>query len=195
MKDMQAVLRPAPGTLTGDRVVVRAYRDDDAQEVYAAIQESVEHNRPWLLWYDSHRSVEDTLAYLRRTQAHFILREGFEMGMFSHSGRYLGGSGLHVHDWRIPAFEIGYWVRRSEEGKGYVTEAARLLTQCAFETLEAERVTIQCDARNVRSAAVAERLEFVFEGTARHAGLNTSGELADILTYSLLREEYEKLPR
>jgi RimJ/RimL family protein N-acetyltransferase len=189
MEDMQAVLRPAPGILTGDRVVVRGYRDDDAEEVFAAIQESVEHNRPWMLWYDSHRTVDDTLAYLRRTQAQYILREGFEMGVFSHSGRYLGGSGLHVRNWSIPFFEIGYWIRQSEEGKGYVTESARLLTRCAFETLGADRVTIQCDARNVRSAAVAERLGYVFEGTARHAGRGTSGELTDILTYSLLREE------
>lgn len=191
---MLSVLRPAPHVLTGNRIIVREYGDDDAEDVYAAIQESVEHIRPWLPWYNGHQSVDDTLAYIRHTQAEYVLRDAFEMGIFSLSGHYLGGCALRVQDWAIPSFIIGYWIRQSEEGKGYVTEAAALLTDSAFEMLGAERVLIYCDARNLRSARVAERLGYTHEGTARRARRDTSGQLSDVLNYALLRHEYEALP-
>ena len=36
--------------LRGPRVVVRPYRLEDAEEVFAAIEESRQHTRPWLPW-------------------------------------------------------------------------------------------------------------------------------------------------
>ncbi len=172
---------------------MRAYRDSDAREVHASVEESSDHLRPWLLWFISHQSVDDTLVYIRRTQAEYVLRKAFEMGIFTLSERYLGGCALHAGDWEIPAFTIGYWIRKGQQGKGYVTEAVRLLTRFAFEDLPAERVVIYCDARNLRSARVAERLGFVFEGQARRARRDTSGHLSDVVSYSLLRDEYHLL--
>lgn len=193
MAERPGILQLAPTELVGARIIVRGYQDSDAEGVHAAVQESSEHIRPWLPWYNSHRSVDDTLAYIRRTRAEYVLREAFEMGIFTLSGRYLGGCALHASDWAIPAFIIGYWIRKVEEGKGYITEAVGLLTRCAFEDLAAERVVIYCDARNLRSARVAERLGYVFEGKARHARRDTSGHLSDVMNYSLLQDEYALL--
>ncbi len=125
MADRPAILQPTPTELVGDRIIVHAYRDSDARVVHTAVEESRDHLRPWLLWYSSHQSVDDTLAYIRRTQAEYVLHEAFEMGIFTLFERYLGGCALHAGDWEIPAFTIGYWIRKGGEGKGYVTEAVR----------------------------------------------------------------------
>lgn len=125
-EDQAAIVQPAPRELIGDRVVVRPFREDDAAVVHAAIQESVEHLRPWLSWYDSHRSVDDTVAFIRRTQAEFALRQAFGLGIFSRDERFLGGCALHPQDWRVPSFMIGYWIREAAEGRGYVGEAVSL---------------------------------------------------------------------
>jgi RimJ/RimL family protein N-acetyltransferase len=102
------------------------------------------------------------------------------------TGRYLGGSGLHSRGWDVPAFEIGYWVRASAEGHGYVAETVKLLTDFAFTSLGAQRVMIRCDARNTRSAAVAERLGFVREAHLRNDARSADGELRDTLIFSLI---------
>jgi RimJ/RimL family protein N-acetyltransferase len=107
-------------------------------------------------------------------------------------GPVLGGIGLHPRDWRVPSFEIGYWLRRSAEGHGYASEATRLLTSFVFEGLGAARLTFRCDARNVRSKGVPERLGFVYEGCARRHHRDTSGELADMLTFALTPQDYER---
>jgi RimJ/RimL family protein N-acetyltransferase len=175
-------------------VIARPFTDLDVAELHAAIQESREHLRPWLPWWNTHETPDDTRDFVRRSQAHWLLRESLGMGLFSREGgALLGGIGLHPGDWTVPSFEIGYWLRAGAEGHGYMSEAVRLLTRYAFEGLAAERVIIRCDARNVRSRSVPERLGYVQEGHMRCTHRDTAGELADMLTYALIREDYERV--
>jgi ribosomal-protein-serine acetyltransferase len=190
--NIPALLRPALGPQVGERLVVRGYEDEDAGAVFAAITESTDHLELWVPWYNTHRTPSDVLMYIRRTQVEAASREAFQMGMFLPSGRYLGGCALHVQNWDSAAFSVGYWIRQSETGRGYVTEAVSLLVAAAFRDLDAARLSLQCDARNHRSAAVAERTGFVLEGRSRHSRRATDGSLADSLHYGLVREDYEK---
>ena len=175
--------------LRGSQVVVRPYRLEDAEGVFAAIEESRQHIWPWLPWGDQHQTVEDTRDFILRSQAKWLLREeDLNLGIFeAESGRYLGGTGLHIRGWDVPAFEIGYWLRASAEGRGYMAEAVKLLTDYAFNALAAQRVFVRCDANNARSAAVAERLGFVQEARLRNEmRTHTDGQLRDTLIFSLI---------
>lgn len=194
MSAHEPILRDLPSELLGKRVLVRPYRAGDGQAVFEAIQESREHLRRWMPWVGAHQQVEDSEAFARRSAAKWLSREDFCCGIWErHSGRYLGSSGLHPRDWDVPAFEVGYWLRRSAEGHGYVSETVRLLTQLAFETLGANRLFLRCDAQNERSAAVARRLSFLQEGTLRSDSRDPMGALRDVLFFSLVRDDYEKL--
>lgn len=190
---MTDVTRPAPTLLEGERLIVRPFRDEDAPRVYEAISLSREHLQPWFPWVGFHGSLDDTLDFVRNCQAKYLLRQEFTMGMFAGDGSFLGGLGLHVHDWEVPSFEIGHWVRVDAEGNGYVLEAVQLVTACAFDELGAKRLHIRCNARNDRSRRVAERAGFVYEGCQRNFERDTSGNLADILHFSMLPDEYERL--
>jgi len=185
------ILLAVPDRFEGERVVVRMFGDDDVAEVYAAIRESIENLQPWLPF--AHLSLEDEREFVRRAQARFLLREEFDMGIFARDGgAFLGGVGLHVLKWGIPSCEIGYWARLSAQGRGYVSEAVRLMTRFAFDGLSAQRVIIRCDARNARSAAVAERLGYALEGRLRRDSLDTSGHPRDTLVYAMIRDDYDQ---
>ncbi len=108
--------------------------------------------------------------------------------------RYVGGIWLYQIDRRVPAMGIGYWVRASAQGQGYVTEAVTLLCTLAFRTLAAQRVSIQCDATNTRSANIPRRLGFVHEATLRNDSRNTMGELTDTLVFALTPDDYYQRP-
>src|SRR5439155_26392661 len=105
-------------------------------------------------------------------------------------GQLLGGAGLHPRDWAARGFEIGYWLRPDATGQGYTREAAAALTRLGFDTLEAERVVIRCDAENTRSARVAESLGYALEGRLRHDARTPAGALRDTLLFSMIRAEY-----
>lgn len=179
-------LIPLPDELRGERVALRPYQADDAPAVFEAIEESRQHLAPWMLWVAHHRSILETHDFIAHSRARWLLRDELNMAIWElATGRYLGSTGLHGIDWHLRRFEIGYWLRQSAEGHGYMTEAAGLLADFALETLGANRVEIRCDARNHRSAAVAERLGFVREARLRNAEHAPDATLRDTLIFSL----------
>jgi len=188
------ILVDMPEALTTDRTVVRCYRPGDGEEVFAAVQESLEHILPWMPWGPGHKTVDDSETLVRRWHARWHLREDLPFGIFDReTGKFIGGTGLHRIDWNVRSFEIGYWVRKSAAGKGYVTESTIALTRLAFDTLGANRVFIRCVSENTKSEAVARRAGFVFEGTIRNSIKDATGELRNALMFSLIPEEWEQL--
>jgi RimJ/RimL family protein N-acetyltransferase len=182
-----------PSELRGPRVLLRPYRADDAEQVFAAIDESLDHLRPWVDWIDNNRSLDDVRDYCIRSQASWLLRTDLTLGIFDAlSGRYLGGTGLHDPDWQLRAFEIGYWLRVTAIGQGYATELTRLLADFALFALRARRVLLRCDARNDASRRVAERAGFVLEGRLRNVCLAPDGTVSDDLVYSLISQDQDQ---
>jgi RimJ/RimL family protein N-acetyltransferase len=182
-----------PDRLAGARVLIRPFERGDVEALQEAVAESREnHLLPWLPWARGHTTREETLDFIARSRAQWLTRDSLGGGIFrKEDGWLLGGIGLHTHDWRVRAFEIGYWLRRSAIGQGYMREAVAVMTRVAFEALGANRVMIRCDAHNDRSRRVAEGCGFVFEGRHRHDSLTLNGTLRDTLFFSLVREEYE----
>jgi RimJ/RimL family protein N-acetyltransferase len=175
--------------LRGPRITVRQPQLSDAQTIFDAILESREELRPFLPFvalYEKPDGMDEMRAFIIRSQAQWILRQDFICGFWrTDDGHYLGSIGLHPRNWDVPSFEIGYWQRTGNTGQGYMTEAARLITDFAFTGLGAQRVMIRCDARNARSAAVARRLGFVQEGLFRNAEPSgAEGALRDILYFA-----------
>mgnify|MGYP001122160308 CR=1 FL=1 len=185
-----------PEELRSGRVVVRPYRAADAEAVFAAIDDSRAHLATFMPWVHFHQTVADSRDFCVRAAANWLTRSSLDLGIFAAGdGAYLGGTGFPRLAWEVPAFEIGYWIRRTAEGRGYVGEAVRLLAQLAFEQLGAQRLEIRCDARNDRSRAVAERLGFLPEARLRNDALGTDGRPRDTLVFALIPEDYARVRR
>ena len=183
-------LLPLFEELRGERVMVRPYRESDAQALFEAIAESRDHLRPWLPFADEHQTVDESRHWIIQQLANWILRDDLMLSIWEQAtGRYLGGTGLHPHDWEIGYFEIGYWIRVSAEGYGYISESVRLLTDYAFDNLKANRLEIRCDELNVRSASIPKRLGYVLEGRSRNDVATTDGRLRTTLVFSLIPED------
>lgn len=87
--------------------------------------------------------------------------------------------------------EIGFMLVPDERGKGYCTEAARILVDYLFLSREIVRIQACTDVRNVGSQRVLEKVGFKKEGTLRKSFFNR-GEWRDTLVYSILREEWKE---
>ncbi len=192
MPAVDPLLIELPQALVGDRVVVRPWRAGDGPALYEATQESLEHIAPWLPWGPVHDSPESSEKFVRRWSARWDLREDLPMGIWNKSsGRFLGGCGLHRIDWDVRSFEIGYWVRVSQTGHGYITEAVRLLTTLCFDSLNANRVFIRVVVENERSKAIPKRLGFVEEGILRNSIADPEGNPRNIQVFALTPEDWK----
>jgi RimJ/RimL family protein N-acetyltransferase len=188
-------LIPLPDDLRSSRLLLRPFRPTDADQIFAAVDESRDHLRPWMAWVDDHDSVDNSRDWCARCAANWLLRTELTAGIFAAaSGRYLGCVSLHDPDWDLRAFGIGYWLRASATGQGYATEALSVLVDLAFDALAARRVELRCDARNGPSRRVAERVGFVLEGQLRNACLDPGGQPGDVLVFALTPDDARLRP-
>lgn len=184
---LNPILRDFPDRFETERLLIRAPRPGDGAAGNEAIRESEAELKPWMPWVHPLPSLEVTEQFYRQAAAQWLTRESLPMILLrKEDGLFVGGSGLMCRDWSVPFFEIGYWVRTSLQRQGYITEAVRAQTRFAFDVLGARRVELRCDARNTRSAAVAERAGYALEGRLRHFVRDVEGKLADMLIYARL---------
>ena len=99
----------------------------------------------------------------------------------------LGDVGVYLHENRMQA-ELGFTLAPEHQGCGYATEAVRAVLHHLFDVCGLRRVSAECDARNLRSAQLLERVGFQLEGR-RPAFTWIKGEWTDDLLFGLLAED------
>lgn len=181
------ILKDFPEEFETERLLIRSPMPGDGEEKRRAVSESLESLKPWLSWAQEEPTAEESEVEARGARARFMERTDLQMLLFDReSGELVGGSGLHRIEWEIPKFEIGYWCRSRFEGRGYITEAVRGIADFAAEYLDARRLEILCDSRNLRSVRVAERAGFELEARLRDAHATPDGSVGDLLVYARL---------
>ncbi|HPH95495.1 MAG TPA: GNAT family protein [Anaerolineaceae bacterium] len=105
--------------------------------------------------------------------------------------RLVGLAEVQDVDWR----HGGAWLvikigAEADRGKGYGTEAMRLLLRFAFEELNLFRVNAKCEGYQVRGTAFLAKMGFR-EEIRRRAAVYRSGQRWDALIFGLLREQWE----
>ena len=107
-------------------------------------------------------------------------KDGSKIGYTVHFNSYLGLGEL---------LEIGYAVAPSERDKGYCTEAAQLMVDYLFLSMDVSRVQATISTRNKASERVLEKAGFTREGTIRR---HVRGARRNLYLYSILREEWKE---
>jgi RimJ/RimL family protein N-acetyltransferase len=87
--------------------------------------------------------------------------------------------------------EIGYSLVPSERGKGYCSEAVKIMVDYLFLSKEAMRIQAQTDQRNSASQKVLEKVGFKKEGTLRN-NFFIRGEWTNDYIYSIIRDEWKE---
>ena len=186
------ILLDLPASIESARLLLRPPQSGDGATLHEAIVESLPELRRFLAslpWVAEEQTRESAEVFCRTADSNFLARRDLPFLMFAKvSGRLIGACGLHRTAWDVPKTAVGYWVRTSEAGKGYVTEAVNHLIAFAFAALEAERIEIVTDAENLASRRVAERCGFALEGILRRERRAPDGSLRDTCVYARLAD-------
>lgn len=177
------------------RLVLRCWSPVDALLLKQAIDENLDHLRPWMPWaaYEP-QDVAVKIERIREWRGKFDLGQDFVYGVFDlEESRVLGGTGLHTRVGN-DAREIGYWIHQGFINQGLATELSAALTRVAFDIDGVNRVEIHCDPDNARSAAVPRKLGYAHEATLRHRLQLNDGSYRDMMVWSLLRSDYPDTP-
>ena len=152
-----------PERIVLDDLVLRRWRRTDALALTAVVGANLDHLRPWMPWAGLEPiSPEDRHALLGRWERAWETGDELNYGLFVER-RVIGSCGL-MRRIGPGGLEIGYWVDRDHQGRGYATRTAAALTDVAFALPGVEYVEVHHDVANVRSGAVPRRLGFTVVG-------------------------------
>ncbi|WP_132058305.1 GNAT family N-acetyltransferase [Halorussus amylolyticus] len=174
---------PGAVFLRGDSITLRTVEDEDVEFLRDAI------NDP---------DVREGLTTAKPINAEQE-REYFEERISSDEdvhllvcadGEATGSIGLYDIDHRMGHCEIGLWLAAEYHGRGYGTEASRLVTDYAFRELRMHRVMARVLAHNDASRRIWEKLGFEQEGVHRDEAYH-DGEYVDVRYYGVLDDEWE----
>lgn len=153
--------------------MLRRVSIDDAEALARAINESIEHLRPWMPWAAGDVTVESQRAWLSGTPSTWDEGGEYHFAILLADGTMVGCCGL-ARRAGPHALDIGYWVHAAHTRRGVATTAARALTDAGFELEGIERIEIHCDEGNQASAAVAARLGYRLHRTVEVAPVAAS---------------------
>lgn len=159
-----------------ERLMLRPFMPGDGKIVFEAVEESRETFKQWMTWVDLTQRWEDSEAEAKEFYESVKKKEALPLIAFNKDGRMVGCGGYITLNFHVPSGEIGYFVRESEQGKGYAKEMAAAMTLYGFRALNLKRVVILCHKDNHKSRAIPEQLgyelELVAKGIATRPGAN-----------------------
>jgi ribosomal-protein-alanine N-acetyltransferase len=170
-----------PETITTGRLFLRRPKLADAPAIfdYASDPEVTR-----FLDFPRHRTIDTVTEYLRRCIPMWESGEEFAWVMtLPSSHELIGGISLRI---RGHMADSGYVMKRGFWGQGISTEAARAIVEVAASVKSVRRIWAICDAENLASARVMEKVGLSREGVLRSYKVhpNISTDPRDALIYA-----------
>ncbi|MCL2629291.1 MAG: GNAT family N-acetyltransferase [Alphaproteobacteria bacterium] len=183
-----------PLILKGARIELRTLEPtfENAKMIFDVVVANRDYLLQWLPWASTEITgkPEDSFDFLLKMQRNRKDNIEYGFGIFL-DNKYIGNISIFDVSEKRKSGEIGYWLVKDAMGKGYMTEAVKLIENAFFESF-GNRIQIKCDTRNIPSQNVPKRLNYHLDGEIRQDNTDTSGKFRNTLIFSKLKSEWEK---
>lgn len=177
-------------TLECADVILRAMETSDAPDIYDYAHRA--DVTRYLLW-DAHRSLEDTLRFIRLTAELNECRKRIDWCIEDKATRrVVGACGVAARSPEGEMMELGYVLHPDFQGRGIMTRAAAAMRDYVFSKTTCLRLEGRHFAPNAASGAVMKHIGMTFEGTHKTARA-LRGEWLDESVWAITREDWQKM--
>lgn len=168
------------------RLLLRKLTLDDANDMFEyACEPDITKYVPW----EYHKSIEDTLTFLRTVMKKYEENIGADWGIvLKESNKLIGTIGVRLSPENARA-EIGYALSKNYWNKGITIEAMNEIIRFGFNKMDLNRIEARAQVKNVASQRVMIKAGMTYEGTIREESF-AKGEYHDFMLFSILRKEY-----
>ena len=182
-KPTKATLENA--TVVGQRVFLRPPNETDLREFTALSRASAQFHRGLVSPPTQANQFVDYLERCRRADSACFLicriEDGAIAGSINLSQIFRGG---------FQNAYLGYYIGAPYTGRGYMTEALKLLLRYAFSELKLHRLEANIQPQNRASIALVKRAGFSREGFSRRY-LKISGRWRDHDRWAIIAEDWK----
>ena len=183
--------------LTGERVVLKAEEAtfEMAKKMYDVVVADRKNLLPYMEWATEEitSKAEGLYDFLNDASQKRKDKKKYEFCIFV-NGEFLGGIGVFNISESGKSAEIGYWLKKSGRGKGYMSEAVKVIEEEFFSGEDSfNKLRICCDSENDKSASVAKRLGYHLDGIMREEHWSTTKKcFVDYMVFTKLKREWAR---
>lgn len=140
------------------------------------------------LW-NCHETMEDSVQYIQRVLDNYE-RKTVHIWAFvwKETGQLIGRGGIFDLNESMQSAELGYAISSLYWNQGVASEAMQPIVDYCFEELDCNRLGGRCNAGNIGSARVMEKIGMSYEGILRKQ-LKIKGVFTDQKIYSRIRDD------
>ncbi len=173
-----------------DVLIIRKYKESDAEVLYEAVMESYDELHSWMPWCNDSYTLNSSKEWINMELNLWDNGNEFAFAIFEkENNKLVGGCGLNRLDMLNKTGNLGYWVRSGYTKKGYASKAALMAVKFGLIELNLNRIEIICAVENKGSAQVAHKLGAKKEGILRNR-LLLHEKIHDAYLYSLTPSDF-----
>ncbi len=175
----------------GDLVYVRLLEMEDAQDLLDLRLRNREFLAPWVPRRPGIRyTLDEQEAELAFALESAASDRAYHFGIFTPAAELVGTITLaNVARGAWQNATVGYFVDEEHNGRGYVTQAIRLVTSLAFDELRLHRVQGGVMSRNPASMRALEKAGYRREGLSLRY-LHINGIWEDHVMFAITQEDF-----
>jgi RimJ/RimL family protein N-acetyltransferase len=182
------ILIDVPEVLETQRLILRCPLPTDGPGYYDFVSECAADLKQWFgPWAKKPFSLLQCEELVRKLRCEFMQRSELNYFWFlKDTNKIIGGAFLLKLNWSVPKGMLAYYIRPSEQRKGFGYEAVEAIKHLAFNSLHFERLEIYVHPDNAASQKLAAKSGFELEGRFRNYRYDNFGVLHDFLCYSII---------
>jgi ribosomal-protein-alanine N-acetyltransferase len=178
-----------------ERLVLRPPRTSDVKAIALSMKQNADHLAPWSPEGSygpnarTPRAIAEKIVEQRKL---WKLDRGYAFLVFTKNDEKTVIGRVQLNGIMRGVFQnayLGYWMAKTLEGRGLMTEAVGGAIGWAFEALRLHRVQAAVIPHNGRSIRVLEKLGFRREGLAERY-LQIAGKWQDHVIFAVTREDW-----
>ncbi len=173
-------MEPPETVAVDDELVLRRWEMRWAEELTAAVRESLPELKPFLPWATDGYDLAVAQDYIERVGEGWAQGTEFSYAIRTTAGELVGSAGLMTR-MGPGTLEIGYWLRTPRAGRGHMTAVVTRLTEVGFALPGIDRMVIRHDPANAGSAGVAAKAGFTVAEPSERDRLAPGGFAGDVV--------------
>ncbi len=132
---------------------------------------------------------EEAIEHIQMINSKIESREAINWAItLKNENKLIGIIGLYRIKWEHYRAEIGYMLLPQHQNKGIITEAIQAVVEYGFKDMNLHSIEAILDPKNIPSAKVLEKNNFILEGHFKENEFY-NGVFLDSLVYSLLNKK------
>ncbi|GAB3535547.1 GNAT family N-acetyltransferase [Pontibacter brevis] len=171
-------------------LLLRKVTLSDAEDVFAFTSDSRTSER---LTWEPHKDVDHTRNFLRSLIEKYEQNVAAQWAVCLRStNKVIGFCGFINYHEEHKKGEVAYVLSPEHWGKGYLTEGLNAIIQHCFTFFDFNRIEAKCEADNIASEKVMQKVGMKSEGYMRRYIIR-KGNVHDYKLYSIIKEDYSNL--